>query len=114
MDRENTTLVWDNEQSVPFAYNEKQWIGFDDTRSLKSKTDWLKEEGFNGIFIYSVDMDDFTGAACGSGKFPLLKSIHTELKSHRVALQYDGPYEGTGGGPAGNKKRDRKAFDLSF
>jgi chitinase len=33
----NTTLVWDNEQSVPFAYNGDQWVGFDDERSFKSK-----------------------------------------------------------------------------
>lgn len=34
---DNTTLVWDNEQQVPFAYREDQWVGFDDERSLKTK-----------------------------------------------------------------------------
>lgn len=34
---DNTTLVWDNEQQVPFAYRKDQWIGFDDERSLKTK-----------------------------------------------------------------------------
>lgn len=34
---DNTTLVWDNEQQVPFAYRENQWVGFDDERSLKTK-----------------------------------------------------------------------------
>ena len=34
---ENTTLVWDNEQQVPFAYHGDQWVGFDDERSLKIK-----------------------------------------------------------------------------
>lgn len=33
----NTTLVWDSEQQVPFAYRNDQWIGFDDERSLKTK-----------------------------------------------------------------------------
>lgn len=33
----NTTLVWDSEQQVPFAYRGDQWIGFDDERSLKTK-----------------------------------------------------------------------------
>jgi len=36
---ENTTLVWDNEQQVPFAYRKDQWIGFDDERSLKTKVE---------------------------------------------------------------------------
>lgn len=34
---ENTTLVWDNEQQVPFAYRKDQWVGFDDERSLRTK-----------------------------------------------------------------------------
>lgn len=34
---DNTTLVWDNEQQVPFAYRGDQWVGFDDERSLKTK-----------------------------------------------------------------------------
>lgn len=38
---ENTTLVWDNEQQVPFAYRENQWVGFDDERSLKTKVKQL-------------------------------------------------------------------------
>lgn len=33
----NTTLVWDSEQQVPFAYRNNQWVGFDDERSLKTK-----------------------------------------------------------------------------
>lgn len=33
----NTTLVWDSEQQVPFAYRKDQWVGFDDERSLKTK-----------------------------------------------------------------------------
>lgn len=34
---DNTTLVWDNEQQVPFAYRANQWVGFDDERSLGVK-----------------------------------------------------------------------------
>ena len=33
----DTTLVWDNEQQVPFAYNGDQWVGFDDPRSIGVK-----------------------------------------------------------------------------
>lgn len=37
----NTTLVWDSEQQVPFAYRKDQWVGFDDERSLKTKVSHL-------------------------------------------------------------------------
>lgn len=37
LQEDNTTLVWDSEQQVPFAYRDNQWVGFDDERSLKTK-----------------------------------------------------------------------------
>ncbi|XP_046990556.1 probable chitinase 10 [Schistocerca americana] len=92
---DNTTLVWDNEQQVPFAYRGDQWVGFDDERSLKTKMGWLKELGFGGIMVWSVDMDDFRGQ-CGAGKYPLLTSMRQELRDYRVQLEYDGPYESRG------------------
>lgn len=90
--KDNTTLVWDNEQQVPFAYREDQWVGFDDERSLKTKMSWLREEGFGGIMIWSVDMDDFRGQ-CGTGKYPLINAMKKELENYSVKLEYDGPYE---------------------
>nr|CAH7766311.1 unnamed protein product [Callosobruchus chinensis] len=93
---DNTTLVWDNEQQVPFAYRGNQWIGFDDERSLKTKMAWLKEEGFGGIMIWSVDMDDFRGS-CGSTKYPLINAMRQELEGYKVKLEFSGPYETTVG-----------------
>lgn len=56
------------------------------------KMEWLKESGFGGIMVWSVDMDDFSGR-CGSGKFPLLTALTNELEGYKVDLEYDGPYE---------------------
>ncbi len=89
---ENTTLVWDNEQQVPFAYRGDQWVGFDDERSLRTKIAWLKTEGFGGVMVWSVDLDDFRGY-CGTGKYPLIKAMRKELEDYQVELVYDGPYE---------------------
>ncbi|XP_012260741.1 probable chitinase 10 [Athalia rosae] len=93
LNEDNTTLVWDSEQQVPFAYRDDQWVGFDDERSLMNKMSWLKEEGFGGIMVWSVDMDDFKGT-CGTGKYPLIKAMKKELLDYSVKLEYDGPYEG--------------------
>lgn len=103
---ENTTLVWDNEQQVPFAYRGDQWVGFDDERSLKTKIAWLKTEGFGGIMVWSVDLDDFRGY-CGTGKYPLLKAMNKELEDYMVELKYNGPYStprGDGSEPIVEKK----------
>jgi len=90
--KDNTTLVWDNEQQVPFAYRDTQWVGFDDERSLKTKIGWLKNEGFGGIMVWSVDLDDFRGY-CGTGKYPLIKTMKNELNDYVVEMVYEGPFE---------------------
>lgn len=51
--------------------------------------EWLKEEGFGGIMVWSVDMDDF-GGRCGSGKYPLVNALKSELDGYKVSLEYDG------------------------
>jgi chitinase len=51
--------------------------------------EWLKEEGFGGIMVWSIDMDDFSNR-CGSGKYPLLTALKSELDGYKVTLEYDG------------------------
>ncbi|XP_065558234.1 probable chitinase 10 isoform X2 [Artemia franciscana] len=92
---ENVTLIWDSEQSVPFAYKDDQWIGFDDERSLKSKVSWSKEQKLGGVMVWSIDLDDFRGR-CGMGRYPLLNAIQEELKNYTVELTYNGPFERSG------------------
>lgn len=53
---------------------------------------WLKEEGFGGIMVWSIDMDDFRGS-CGPEKYPLMQAMKQELEGYTVKLEYDGPYE---------------------
>uniref|UniRef100_A0A6G1SIN4 Putative chitinase 3 n=1 Tax=Aceria tosichella TaxID=561515 RepID=A0A6G1SIN4_9ACAR len=81
--KSQATLVWDNEQMIPYAYKGDQWVGFDDPRSFKMKVQWLKQNGYSGIMIWSVDMDDFAGTCMGL-RFPLIKSAKEELKGYYV------------------------------
>lgn len=69
---------------------------------------WLKEEGFGGVMIWSVDMDDYRGV-CGTGKYPLINAMKQELTGYTVKLEYDGPYEATGRNAVYTTK-DRKYF----
>lgn len=81
--KSQATLVWDNEQMIPYAYKGDQWVGFDDPRSFKMKVQWLKQNGYSGIMIWSVDMDDFAGTCMGL-RYPLIKSAKEELKGYYV------------------------------
>jgi hypothetical protein len=72
---------------------------------------WLKEEGFGGIMIWSVDMDDFKGS-CGTGKYPLMNAMRQELDGYTVKLQYDGPYESSRPANSQYTTKDREYWSL--
>ena len=72
--------IWDNEMKVPYLVQGDQWVGFDDERSIRNKMDWVKDQGFAGAMVWTVDMDDFNGTVCGSGvKYPLIGAMREEL-----------------------------------
>ena len=42
---------------------------------------FLKEQGYGGVIIWSLDLDDKLGDICKEGPFPLINAIKRELLS---------------------------------
>jgi len=61
---------------IPFAYNDKQWISFDDKRAAIRKSKYVKNYPLSGKMI-DVSNDDFWGR-CGE-KYPILSAINGVL-----------------------------------
>lgn len=40
---------------------------------------FLKEQGYGGVIIWSLDLDDKTGEVCHEGPFPLFNAAKREL-----------------------------------
>jgi len=76
--RDGWTKAWDDEAKANYAYKGNKWVGFDDPSSVKYKTQWIKDNGYAGGMIWSMDLDDFRGY-CGQGRFPILTAINTGL-----------------------------------
>ncbi|KAF5293050.1 hypothetical protein FQR65_LT11042 [Abscondita terminalis] len=76
--RSGWTREWSNEQVVPFAYDNDQWVGYDDVESVATKVDFAKNQGLGGLMLWSVDMDDPRGIA--GEKFPLTRAIISQLE----------------------------------
>merc|ERR1712142_1220322 len=70
---------WDDTSKTPYKEVGDQWYGYDNKKSLKIKVQWLKKSGFGGAMVWAMDLDDFSGAFCNEGKYPLLNVIKNTL-----------------------------------
>lgn len=96
--------VYDVESCSPYLYAGTEWISYEDERSLECKANWIKENGFGGAMIFSLNTDDFgqycadsaiysddgeTGLGANapreSSSFPLLRKIHSILADKQGA-----------------------------
>ncbi|XP_045157004.1 chitinase-3-like protein 1 [Mercenaria mercenaria] len=73
---------WDDEQKGPYYVNRLLWVGYDNVRSISEKMSWLKEKGYGGVVMNSLDLDDY-GQVCKSSSrpYPLLNAINDHLTS---------------------------------
>ncbi|XP_050394203.2 chitotriosidase-1 [Patella vulgata] len=71
------------EQRVRYAVSGDQWIGYDDEQSIREKVCYVKSNGYGGVMVWSLDLDDFIGICPGGQLYPLLNAINDELASTR-------------------------------
>ncbi|KRZ70914.1 putative endochitinase [Trichinella papuae] len=74
---------WDEETASPYLIKGNQWISFDDQESFRRKAKWIKQEGYGGAFVWTLDFDDFNGKFClqNHGKLYPLTSLISEILS---------------------------------
>lgn len=81
MQKQGAETHYIEDQKVPYVVTGDQWVGYDDVDSLAIKVRWVKQNGFAGVMVWALDLDDFTGTSCGLGQYPLLTAINEELGS---------------------------------
>lgn len=91
--REKWEIVRDPYHLAPYAYKDRQWVGYDDVESITLKTRYAVYMGLAGAMIWSIETDDFRGE-CGP-KFPLLNAIKTELRNSVSELPEPNPTKNT-------------------
>lgn len=72
--------MWEPNQMVPYAFNGRQWIGYENEKSIALKVDYIKKHNLGGIMIWSIESDDFKGV-CGPQRYPLLTLINSNLNN---------------------------------
>ena len=62
-----------NGQRRPFTVRRRNKMLISDPQ-----VSYIKSEGFGGVMVWALDLDDFSGS-CGQGKYPLMRSIIEEI-----------------------------------
>ncbi|XP_004625516.2 chitotriosidase-1 isoform X1 [Octodon degus] len=73
------------DQKVPYAVQDNQWVGFDDVESFKAKVGYVKQKGLGGAMVWALDLDDFSGSFCSQGQYPLIQTLRRELSMSSVS-----------------------------
>jgi len=74
------TVVTDEYYQTPYAYNGRQWIGYDNVESLAIKSRYLNDLGLAGGMVWSIETDDFRNLCQSSGEnFPLIRTIYRAM-----------------------------------
>ncbi|XP_033124328.1 uncharacterized protein LOC117122741 [Anneissia japonica] len=82
----DSDIYFDDEQMATYAVLGDQWISFDDPKSVEEKIEWVKQNGFAGVAIWSMPLDDFTGSSCHDGELPLSSTAVDTLFTGSLTL----------------------------
>lgn len=106
------TSEWNAPQDTPYAFKSGIWVGYDNVKSFGDKVEWLKKNNFGGAMVWDLALDDFSGAFCHQGPYPLINSLHSGLGISGACVPSkttlapavpptDAPSGGGGGGSSG-------------
>ncbi|CAH1961842.1 unnamed protein product [Acanthoscelides obtectus] len=80
------TPVFDMDTKSSYASKYYEWISFDNQQSLTYKAEYIRDNGFGGAMVYSLNSDDWKGA-CKQGEFPLVESVRKVLEAGKVDVE---------------------------
>ena len=70
---------WESNQKVPFAFRNRDWIGYENLKSVTEKANYINSQYLGGAMFWSLDGDDFSNS-CGGGSFTLITAVRNILK----------------------------------
>ncbi|XP_044759879.1 acidic mammalian chitinase-like isoform X2 [Coccinella septempunctata] len=76
MQIQSLSPVFDEETKSPYVTNGSEWVSFENEESMKYKAQFVRDNGFGGVMVFSLNSDDYDGTCETNNKFPNTKMIH--------------------------------------
>ncbi|CAF1041420.1 unnamed protein product [Adineta steineri] len=76
---QNWQRVWLDSEKGWYMTSDDQWISYEDVDSAALKAQYAKAEQLGGIFIWSIDNDEFSGFFCNTEPFPITRQVFSTL-----------------------------------
>ena len=61
------------------ATDGSRWVGFETVESALVKLSYIVDHDMAGTMWWTLDLDDFSGLFCNSGKYPLIRGVKEKL-----------------------------------
>ncbi|CAF3689335.1 unnamed protein product [Adineta steineri] len=71
--------VWLDAEKAWYMTSGDQWITYEDINSATMKAQYAKGEQLAGVFVWSIDNDEFSGFFCNTEPFPLTRQVFATL-----------------------------------
>lgn len=81
-----TTKYWNQDWSSPYIVKGDQWIGYEDTSSIKFKTQFVRDMKLGGAMVWAIDLDDVSGSCEANYKSPLSYTVSDGLGIRDIKL----------------------------
>ncbi|CAF1051130.1 unnamed protein product [Didymodactylos carnosus] len=76
---QNWQRVWLESEKSWYMTNSDQWISYEDVDSAALKAEYAKVEQLGGVFVWSIDNDEFSGFFCNTEPFPITRQVFSTL-----------------------------------
>lgn len=72
------TIIYNTDHASVYAYKGDQWISYENPRSIRAKSEYVKSVKLGGLMLWSYDYED-VNYNCGADQNPLVTSIWSVL-----------------------------------
>ncbi|CAF0951628.1 unnamed protein product [Adineta ricciae] len=68
-----------------YMYKNRDWIAYDTLSNIQKRAAYVVANNLGGLFVWSLDMDDFNGIFCSNGTYPFIRNSLSLLPANMAS-----------------------------